>query len=466
MGPPKAVRSISQQAFDEMVKENMDDLDMDPTEALRDAIETLTLQGVDLSGIATCIPGESTVTDNPVIQSLERLKELSSDWADRINEDGELGEVLGLLDKLTDLCRVEGLGNAAIATRNGGLELVCLICSKLSSGCSRGLVSALNTMASFLHDLQSTETFKNSGGPKMLVGILNDGTENVNVLNSGFSVVAAAATGNEVLKELFMDLKIEEIIAIILRKCGKLAIPSLYDAIRVLLTADDNRVVASQVYGYARKFAKIGIAESLVDSLREGLSSPSLVSASIALKSVAVNDEICRSVAEVGGIDAVLCCIDDSGEQGNTTVAKACCSLLSKLAGSDANKNAIVEKRGMDRLIKLSARFSDDPSVIQEVISIICTLSLRSPDNAACAVEAGAGDLAIQSMQKFPRAHLLQKNSCLMIRNLVVRNPENRSLLLNNGIEKIIRKAKENHQSCKAAATDALRDLGLDNYNS
>lgn len=91
------------------------------------------------------------MTDNLVIQSLERLKEPSSDWAYRINEDGELGEVLRLLDKLTDLCHVEGSGNAAIATRNGGLELVCLICSKLSNGCSRGLVSALNTMASFLH---------------------------------------------------------------------------------------------------------------------------------------------------------------------------------------------------------------------------------------------------------------------------------------------------------------------------
>lgn len=59
-------------------------------------------------------------------------------------------------------------------------------------------------------------------------------------------------------------------------------------------------------------------------------------------------------------------------------------------------------------------------------MSIICTLSLRSPDNAARAIEAGAGDLAIQAMQKFPEAHQLQKNSCLMIRNLVVRNPENR----------------------------------------
>lgn len=50
MGPPKSGRTISQQAFDEMVKENMEDLGMDSNEALQDAIQTLTLQGVDLSG--------------------------------------------------------------------------------------------------------------------------------------------------------------------------------------------------------------------------------------------------------------------------------------------------------------------------------------------------------------------------------------------------------------------------------
>lgn len=65
-----------------------------------------------------------------------------------------------------------------------------------------------------------------------------------------------------------------------------------------------------------------------------------------------------------------------------------------------------------------------------QVMSLFCVLSLRSPDNAARAIEAGAGDLAIQAMQKFPAAQQMQRNSCLMIRNLVVRNPENRLVLL------------------------------------
>uniref|UniRef100_A0A453PLQ1 LRRK2 ARM repeat domain-containing protein n=3 Tax=Aegilops tauschii TaxID=37682 RepID=A0A453PLQ1_AEGTS len=177
-------------------------------------------------------------------------------------------------------------------------------------------------------------------------------------------------------------------------------------------------------------------------------------------------EEICRSISENGGIDVLLKCIDEAGVQKNKVIAKSCCSLLSKLAGSDANKANIIQQDGFDKFLKLASRFSEDPSVIQEVMSIVQVLTLRSPEHAARAVALGYGNLAIQTMQKFPSSALTQKQACLMIRNLVVRNPENRTILLNEGVEKLIRKAKAIHGSCKAAATDALRDLGLDNYNA
>jgi hypothetical protein len=98
-------------------------------------------------------------------------------------------------------------------------------------------------------DLQSTETFRTSGGPTTVVGILNDYNQNLDILSNGFAVVAAASTGNEVLKESLMELKIAELIMRILSDpsgLSKGSIYSLYDTIRVLLTPDDNRVVASQ----------------------------------------------------------------------------------------------------------------------------------------------------------------------------------------------------------------------------
>lgn len=80
-----------------------------------------------------------------------------------------------------------------------------------------------------------------------MVGIITDGFENIDILSSGFAVIDAAATGNEVLKELFVELKIEELILRVLSVKREASIQSVYDAIRVLLTPDDNRVLASQV---------------------------------------------------------------------------------------------------------------------------------------------------------------------------------------------------------------------------
>lgn len=96
-------------------------------------------------------------------------------------------------------------------------------------------------------DLQSSEIFKQNGGPKIVVGILSEETEDMKILDGCFSVVSAAATGNEVLKDSFMDLKIDELIVKILKDHTVGSIPSIYDAIRVILSSDDNRVVASQV---------------------------------------------------------------------------------------------------------------------------------------------------------------------------------------------------------------------------
>ncbi|KAF3773352.1 Armadillo repeat-containing protein 6 [Nymphaea thermarum] len=139
-------------------------------------------------------------------------------------------------------------------------------------------------------------------------------------------------------------------------------------------------------------------------------------------------EEICRMIAENSGIDVVLQCISDTGMQNNKAAAIALCSLLSKLAASDANKSAIVEKQGLNTLIQLSSIFAADPAVLQEIMSIVCVVSLRSSENAASAMEAGAGDLAVEAMLRFPTASQMQRQACLMIRNLVVHNPENRQI--------------------------------------
>ncbi|KAG8059350.1 hypothetical protein GUJ93_ZPchr0002g26713 [Zizania palustris] len=414
--------AISQEAFDAMVRENMEDLDMDPDEALADAVDALTLQGADLSGIIKRVPGEAAAAEvSPVMRVLDELKASASG-----RSEDDLDKLASLLDELRELCAGEGLENAAVAVRNGAVEALIGLCASAGIKQERLLASGLKALSSLLRDVGSTEKFRHGEGPQVVMGILKGGSESSDILEGGFRVVAAASAGNEVVKECFMDLKVDELILQIMVEKSNSNVQSLYDAIRVLLTPDDNRVVASQVYGYSRRFAEIGIAEVLVSALREKVAPSSLPSACAALKAIAVNDEICRSISENGGIDVLLHCIDEASEQKNKVIARSCCSLLSKLAGSDANKATIIQRGGFDKLLKLTSRFSEDPPVIQEVMSMVTILTLRSPENAARAIGAGYGTLAIQAMQKFVSSAQTQKQACLMIRNLVVRNPENR----------------------------------------
>ncbi|EOD08055.1 hypothetical protein EMIHUDRAFT_258383, partial [Emiliania huxleyi CCMP1516] len=62
---------ISQETFDEAVKENIEDLDMAPDEALEDAVEQFTSQGINLSNIVRRVPGASA-EDDPAAVRLAR----------------------------------------------------------------------------------------------------------------------------------------------------------------------------------------------------------------------------------------------------------------------------------------------------------------------------------------------------------------------------------------------------------
>lgn len=75
---------------------------------------------------------------------------------------------------------------------------------------------------------------------------------------------------------------------------------------------------------------------------------------------------------------------------------------------------------------KCSSSYLDKYLQVMLLISVLC---LRSSDNAARAMEAGAGELAIQAMKMFPAAQQMQRSCCLMVRNLAVRNAENRQVL-------------------------------------
>lgn len=101
-------------------------------------------------GIVKCIPGVSSTKDNPIIQTLDKLKDVTSSLGSSKSNITNGQEMSELLDKLYGLCSVDGSDNATIATRNGGVELLTRICSSLNVKIEGLLVSALKALSSIL----------------------------------------------------------------------------------------------------------------------------------------------------------------------------------------------------------------------------------------------------------------------------------------------------------------------------
>merc|ERR1719230_1177162 len=81
---------ISQETFDAAVQENIDEFDMEPEEALADAISQFETQGVNLSNIVKRVPGAEPDNDPAAVVALRSLKEALEAAADGDGEEEAL----------------------------------------------------------------------------------------------------------------------------------------------------------------------------------------------------------------------------------------------------------------------------------------------------------------------------------------------------------------------------------------
>ncbi|MCO5547179.1 hypothetical protein L7F22_000622 [Adiantum nelumboides] len=371
------------------------------------------------------------------------------------------------LEKLYCLCKEGGIDSVSFAGRHGGVEASMSAYKALNN--SELVVSlVLKILSLLIGDAENKDKFVRASGPQMLMDIMTRAKKGHDNIRLACTLVSAAAAGDEVVKEQFMDLNAAEEFPKLLKESTRdeSLVILICSASKALVTSDDNRVVASKAFTNARIFAEHGMVEALLACTQLLRSASSVASICMALKSLAVNEAICKSIAEQQGIDFVLQALTESTKIEGKSLAKSACSLLSQLAGSDDNKDSIISKGGFDGLISIMSNFSDDPSVLQEAFAVITVLSLRSPQNSLKAVQAGTLDLMVEAMECHTSAASMQRQACLLLRNLAVRSPESRSAILEKGLEPLIRKAKGIHASCKDAASGALRDLGFDDYNS
>lgn len=135
-----------------------------------------------------------------------------------------------------------------------------------------------------------------------------------------------------------------------------------------------------------------------------------------------------------------------------------------KLCHSDYLKRWLVldETYPLRTIVEAMERFQENSSVLHQAIGCIAVMALRQPGQSITFYQMNGIPLITRAMKKFPEAGDLQRQGCLAIRNLVVRNEDTlRDVFLEEQVELLLRTARKTHPQCDDVAYAALRDLHL-----
>lgn len=196
-----------------------------------------------------------------------------------------------------------------------------------------------------------------------------------------------------------------------------------------------------------------------------------------ALRQVAANDEICQQAEAEGAVGLALSIAECAAVACDAIVLRSSLSLLRQLASSDAVKVIISESGGLHciaRALNLATEIGST-ALSQQALGLLTNLTLRSPDTSVSAIEDGCVAAALSAMGSLleqqnggaDQQAAALRQGCMALRNIASRCPEHREKMLKAGCEPILRQVKAKHfAACQDVASAALRDLGIDNYNS
>ncbi|GAX81213.1 hypothetical protein CEUSTIGMA_g8645.t1 [Chlamydomonas eustigma] len=540
--PPKP--KLAQEEFDESVKTNMEDFDMNAEEAIKSACEEFTVQGYDISGIIKKVGGGQT-DDHPLTVASTNLDNaLETEIAEG---SPFLSALLALRHALMDES-ADPLELNAVVLKAKTYVPAFIACCKLSAACLSAAPSSANSVKEWfqtainvtkrimLLSVEARDLFDAMKGGEVVVGWLRDHAGDIALQVAVVGLAEVAALKEEKNKESLFNAGFGEAALQLLREAvnrceapgtmsssgndvtespaepsasaGERQVDKLdlalirgcCNALRLLVTADDDRPAGSAAFKNARVLAKEGGAsatlmavlrspvmransapEALSEARQGGSSTSHAATVSgilAAVRQFAVNDEICREFAEEGGVLAVGALLDhhqraaSGSNEGcwtgrSATVVRAALLALRQMVNSDAVKVLLAEKGGIEMIMNVMSIYSTSENILEPSLGLLSSMMLRLPEVVDKAAEAGVIDAVLEVMSGHPDAGQLQRAGCMVFRNMAARNVELRPVILEKGAEALLRQAQAKHPNkCQDVGAAALRDLGLEDYGT
>ncbi|XP_019117769.1 armadillo repeat-containing protein 6 [Larimichthys crocea] len=449
-----AKRRITQETFDAAVRENMEEFEMDPDEALREAVEQFESQGVELSCIVKAVPAVSS-EDKQEEQTHEVLQALDSL---RIGKDSaSVADMTADIKRFTEHCSL-GFAQRYLAAQKDAYPVI-LSCCKKSLEDQEAVLTALSALAALTDgqpDLLDAE------GQQFLLDVLKKYQAVSCVTRVAIHTVRHCCLKHEQNRQDFVKGGVLPLMTGALKQhsgCAEL-VKEASAALRVMTFDDDVRVT----FGHAHEHAKSIVLEHnglkvLIEAAKAHFDNTSVLSELCAtLSRLAVRNEFCQDVCDLGGLKIMMTLLADSYE--SPELVRQVLSAIRAIAGNDDVKDMVVNAGGVQLIVIAMNRHMSNPAVCEQGCACLSVLALRKPNNCKVIMENGGALAAIQSMKTHSDVVNVQKQACMLMRNLVSRMQNYSQPILEMGAEALIAQALKTHQDCGDVGKAALRDLG------
>jgi len=481
---------ISQETFDSAVQENIDEFDMEPEEALADAISQFETQGVNLSNVVKRVPGAAAEDDPAAVVALREIKaalEAAADADDAEEETLELAYGGGLM-KVTFM-KVDGDTAVKLAEQSGELRTACQKDKEQLSlvtlnGAVDALVSAalavLNTAAALppilealavmLHDPEGREQL-GQRGIAALTSVIRRHTTDAGVVRGGMHACRAAMLVHENHRQQFVvAAKLLKLVApaMVHFKDDAPTFLAVCGALRATTLADDARARTSKGLEHAKAAMELKVAPLLLDAAKGpvGQSAPAALAEILAtLSRLAATDQICSQLSNLNALPLVI--TELGKHMTDAGVAKQACFFLASISGNDACKGLIVDGYGHVAIIQAMLLHPNNAGMQTDAVSALGNMCLRMPDNCTAIAEADGLPAIVQAFSQHVGYTRMHSKGPLCIRNLVGRNPELTPTLLELGVEATLREVMAKyadgyvHNMTKAALREMHCDVHL-----
>ncbi|XP_068605260.1 armadillo repeat-containing protein 6 [Brachionichthys hirsutus] len=443
-----AKRRITQETFDAAVKENMEEFEMDPDGALRDAVEQFESQGVDLSCIVKAAPTSSS-EEHEVLQVLDSL---------RIGKDSDdVTELMADVKRFAAHCSL-GFGQRYLAAQKDAYPVILSYCAKSSSE-REALTTSLSALAA-LTDGQPD--LLDADGRRLLLDVLKTHRADPSVTRRAVQAVRHCCLKHEQNRQDLVKDGVLPLLTDAVRQhsgCAEL-VKEASAALRVMTFDDDVRVAFGQAHEHAKSIVlQHDGLKVLIDAAKAHVDNTSILSELCAtLSRLAVRNEFCQDICDLGGLKLMMTLLADSYE--SPELVRQVLGAIRAVAGNDDVKDAAVHVGGVQLIVIAMNRHVNNSAVCEQGCACLSVLALRKPDNCKVVMENGGALAAIQSMKAHTEAVNVQKQACMLLRNLVSRTQSCSQQILEMGAEALIAQAIKNHQDCGDVGKAALRDLG------